>query len=109
MTGDPLRGLPVEVAARRPPLDYYLVLPRPGRTESTGVVAEGIVVEEFTRHHDFSTAGLASPSDASTVSCSPRTSGTTRWQISGRPVDSRPRHRSACVGFGRSRSPGAGR
>ncbi|WFF02793.1 hypothetical protein [Micromonospora sp. WMMD964] len=52
--------LPVEVAARRPPLDYYLVLPRRWRTESTDVVAEGIVVEEFTRRHDFSTAGLGS-------------------------------------------------
>lgn len=59
VTADPLRAVPVEVAARRPPLDYYLVLARQGRSASTGV-ADGIVVEEFTRHRDFSTSGLDS-------------------------------------------------
>ncbi|MDG4779081.1 hypothetical protein O7614_05405 [Micromonospora sp. WMMD961] len=49
MTADPLHAVPVEVAARRAPLDYYLVLSRHDRSESTDV-AEGIVVEEFSRH-----------------------------------------------------------
>ncbi|MEO3771489.1 hypothetical protein [Micromonospora sp. B9E7] len=59
MTADSLHAVPVEVAARRPPLDYYLVRSRHDRSGSTDV-AEGIVVEEFTRHRDFSTSGLNS-------------------------------------------------
>ncbi|MET8306390.1 hypothetical protein [Micromonospora sp. NPDC005173] len=48
-----------EVSEPRPPLDYYLLLTKPGDRDPTGEV-EGIVVEEFTRHHDFSAAGLDS-------------------------------------------------
>ncbi|MFI6779629.1 hypothetical protein [Micromonospora sp. NPDC050276] len=59
MTADALPAVPVEVAARRPPLDYYLVLKRRNDSTSTDT-AEGIIVEEFTRHHDFSSRGLDS-------------------------------------------------
>ncbi|SCE81201.1 hypothetical protein GA0070607_1871 [Micromonospora coriariae] len=63
MPAGPLRAAPVttlvEATEPRPPLDYYLVLAKPGdRGPAAGV--EGIVVEEFTRHADFSTAGLDS-------------------------------------------------
>ncbi|MEV4118084.1 hypothetical protein [Micromonospora sp. NPDC049645] len=59
MTADALPAAPVEVAARRPPLDYYLVLRR--RDDPTSIESvEGIVVEEFTRHRDFTTTGLDS-------------------------------------------------
>jgi hypothetical protein len=59
MTIDPLRAAPVLVPDAGPPLDYYLVLPRPDGRVPTATV-EGILVEEFTRHHDFSTTGLDS-------------------------------------------------
>ncbi|WP_433315776.1 hypothetical protein ACQP0U_03710 [Micromonospora sp. CA-269861] len=59
MTIDPLRAGPVsptvEVTDVRPPLDYYLV----GVRRSVTTVA-GLVVEEFTRHHDFITTGVDS-------------------------------------------------
>ncbi|MEW1589341.1 hypothetical protein AB0283_28290 [Micromonospora vinacea] len=57
MTTDPMRAVPVLVPDAGPPLDYYLVLPRPGGPAAT---VEGFVVEEFTRHHDFTTTGLDS-------------------------------------------------
>ncbi|PYC69920.1 hypothetical protein C7C45_14620 [Micromonospora arborensis] len=40
-------------------LDYYLVLPGQDERDPTTAV-EGIVVEEFTRQHDYSTTGLDS-------------------------------------------------
>ncbi len=59
MTTDPLRAVPastlIELAGRRPALDYYLVRPQVPAAQ-----AEGIVVEEFTRDHDFTTTGLDS-------------------------------------------------
>ncbi|MBQ0904755.1 hypothetical protein [Micromonospora sp. U21] len=59
----PLRTEPgttvVEATERRLPLDYYLLLTNPGDRGPTADV-DGIVVEEFTRHADFSTAGLDS-------------------------------------------------
>ncbi|MEK8108138.1 hypothetical protein NKG94_30435 [Micromonospora sp. M12] len=61
MTTDPFRAAPVsaavEVIEPRPSLDYYLVLAQHGDRDPTGD-PEGIVVEEFTRHHDHSTTGL---------------------------------------------------
>ncbi|MBM0234393.1 hypothetical protein JNW91_22675 [Micromonospora sp. STR1_7] len=48
-----------EVSERRPPLDYYLLLAPPGDLDPTAAV-EGIVVEEFARHHDLSASGLDS-------------------------------------------------
>ncbi|MET7949316.1 hypothetical protein [Micromonospora sp. NPDC005324] len=59
MTTDPLRAVPVLVTDAGPRLDYYLVLPPLGDRDP-GTTVEGIVVEEFTRHHDFSTTGLGS-------------------------------------------------
>ncbi|MEV4655239.1 hypothetical protein [Micromonospora sp. NPDC049301] len=60
MTAGPLRADPgtllVEAAGPRPPLDYYLVLAEP----NPAAEVEGIVVEEFARHANFSTAGLDS-------------------------------------------------
>ncbi|NYH44849.1 hypothetical protein HNR22_004576 [Micromonospora jinlongensis] len=63
MTTEPFRAAPVsaaiEVIEPRPSLDYYLVLAQHGdRGPADG--PEGIVVEEFRRHHDFSTTGLDS-------------------------------------------------
>jgi hypothetical protein len=55
MTTDPLRAVPVLVPDAGPPLDYYLVLPRDPVT-----TVEAIVVEEFTRHRDFTATGLDS-------------------------------------------------
>ncbi|SIN32786.1 hypothetical protein SAMN04489832_5441 [Micromonospora cremea] len=49
----------VEATERRLPLDYYMLLTKPGDRGPAAAV-EGIVVEEFTRHADFSTAGLDS-------------------------------------------------
>ncbi|WP_433266636.1 hypothetical protein ACQPWR_03780 [Micromonospora vinacea] len=57
MTTDPMRATAVLVPDAGPTLDYYLVLPRLGDPATT---VEGIVVEEFTRHHDFTTTGLDS-------------------------------------------------
>ncbi|MET8359956.1 hypothetical protein [Micromonospora sp. NPDC005171] len=57
MTTDPMRAVPVLAPDARAPLDYYLVLPRLADPATT---VEGIVVEEFTRHHDFTTTGLDS-------------------------------------------------
>ncbi|MDG4760194.1 hypothetical protein [Micromonospora sp. WMMD710] len=59
MTANPLRAVPVDVAARQPELDYYVVLPRRAGAAPTGQ-PEGILVEEFSRAHDFSTTGLNS-------------------------------------------------
>ncbi|MGI5525359.1 hypothetical protein ACQEUX_31075 [Micromonospora sp. CA-259024] len=63
MTTDPLRAVPatatIELAGRRPALDYYLIRPRQ-RDRDPSADADGIVVEEFTRDHDFSTTGLDS-------------------------------------------------
>ncbi|MET8263246.1 hypothetical protein ACFYP0_08660 [Micromonospora arida] len=59
MTTDPVRAVPVLMPDAGPPLDYYLVLPRPD-DRSLNTTVEGIVVEEFTRHHDFTTTGLDS-------------------------------------------------
>ncbi|GGO03664.1 hypothetical protein [Micromonospora parathelypteridis] len=63
MTTDPLRATPVsatvEVVEPRPSLDYYLVLAPHGDHEPAAD-PEGIVVEEFTHHHDHSTTGLDS-------------------------------------------------
>ncbi|MBQ0989955.1 hypothetical protein PSH03_004944 [Micromonospora sp. PSH03] len=59
MTTEPLRAVPVLVPDAGPPLDYYLVLSRlDDRSPATTV--EGIVVEEFARHHDYTTTGLDS-------------------------------------------------
>jgi hypothetical protein len=55
----PLPAVPVEMAARRPPLDYYLVRRLPDDSAPTDAV-EGIVVEEFTRDDDFTATGLDS-------------------------------------------------
>ncbi|MEU5671124.1 hypothetical protein ACGF3C_00740 [Micromonospora sp. NPDC047762] len=57
MNTEPLRAAPVLVPDAGPPLDYYLVLPRPDDSAPATTV-DGIVVEEFTRHHDFTTTGL---------------------------------------------------
>lgn len=57
MTTDPMHAAPVLAPDAGPPLDYYLVLPRLGDPATT---VEGVVVEEFTRHHDFTTTGLNS-------------------------------------------------
>ncbi|MCG5434682.1 hypothetical protein [Micromonospora foliorum] len=59
MSADALPAVPFEVVARRPPLDYYLVLKRRGGSASTETV-DGIVVEEFARQQDFSARGLDS-------------------------------------------------
>ncbi|MGC4745637.1 hypothetical protein ACLQ28_08240 [Micromonospora sp. DT201] len=63
MAANPLRVVPRAsvVEAIEPPssLDYYLVLPRRDDRDQTTAV-EGIVVEEFSRHHDYSTTGLDS-------------------------------------------------
>lgn len=63
MATGPLRADPgvtvVEVVEPRPPLDYYLLLSQRGDRDPAPAV-EGIVVEEFTRHRDLSTAGLDS-------------------------------------------------
>ncbi|MFG1833910.1 hypothetical protein [Micromonospora chersina] len=47
----------VHVAGRQTGLDYYLLL---ARTEAAhpGAEVEGVLVEEFVRHHDHSTVGL---------------------------------------------------
>ncbi|WP_327042609.1 hypothetical protein OG400_10145 [Micromonospora ureilytica] len=55
MTADPMRAAPVLLPDPGPPLDYYLV----GNSDPVTTV-EGIVVEEFTRHRDFTTTGLDS-------------------------------------------------
>ncbi|WP_444949856.1 hypothetical protein [Micromonospora ureilytica] len=55
MTADPMRAAPVLLPDPGPPLDYYLVGHRDPAT-----TVEGIVVEEFTRHRDFTTTGLDS-------------------------------------------------
>ncbi|WP_124819953.1 hypothetical protein [Micromonospora ureilytica] len=55
MTADPMRVAPVLLPDAGPPLDYYLV----GHSDPATTV-EGIVVEEFTRHRDFTTTGLDS-------------------------------------------------
>ncbi|MEU8393175.1 hypothetical protein [Micromonospora sp. NPDC048842] len=55
MTADPMRAAPVLLPDAGPPLDYYLVGHRDRAT-----TVEGIVVEEFTRHRDFTTTGLDS-------------------------------------------------
>ncbi|MBG6068045.1 hypothetical protein [Micromonospora ureilytica] len=55
MTADPMRAAPVFLPDPGPPLDYYLV----GHSDPVTTV-EGIVVEEFTRHRDFTTTGLDS-------------------------------------------------
>ncbi|MBM0205408.1 hypothetical protein JNW90_22025 [Micromonospora sp. STR1s_5] len=60
MTTEPLRAVPVLMPDAGPPLDYYLVLPRLGDRDPATTTVEGIVVEEFTRHHDFTTTGLDS-------------------------------------------------
>ncbi|MCG5445466.1 hypothetical protein NIE79_003919 [Micromonospora sp. NIE79] len=66
MTTDPFRAASVsaivEVTGPRPSLDYYLVLAQHGDRDPTGDHPEGIVVEEFTHHHDHSTTGLDSAS-----------------------------------------------
>ncbi|MCG5448993.1 hypothetical protein [Micromonospora hortensis] len=59
MTTEPTRAVPVLVPDAGPPLDYYLVLPRRDERDPATTV-EGIVVEEFTRHHDLTTTGLDS-------------------------------------------------
>ncbi|MCG5465249.1 hypothetical protein MED01_003524 [Micromonospora sp. MED01] len=59
MTTEPMRAVPVPVPDPGPPLDYYLVLPRLDVRDPATTV-EGIVVEEFTRHHDLTTTGLDS-------------------------------------------------
>ncbi|MEW2426429.1 hypothetical protein AB0877_00285 [Micromonospora sp. NPDC047644] len=60
MNIEPLRAVPVLVPdVGPPPLDYYLVLPRHDDSGAITTV-DGIVVEEFTRHHDFTTTGLDS-------------------------------------------------
>ncbi|MEV5211732.1 hypothetical protein AB0K35_30080 [Micromonospora sp. NPDC053740] len=59
MTTEPMRAVPVPVPDAGPPLDYYLVLPRLDARDPASTV-EGIVVEEFTRHHDLTTTGLDS-------------------------------------------------
>ncbi|MFI6233525.1 hypothetical protein ACIBD9_08195 [Micromonospora sp. NPDC050784] len=59
MTTDSIGAVPVLVPDAGPPLDYYLVLPPLGDRDPATTV-EGIVVEEFTRHHDFTTTGLDS-------------------------------------------------
>ncbi|MFE9191537.1 hypothetical protein ACFYL6_18190 [Micromonospora sp. NPDC007208] len=63
MTTDPFRAASVsatvEVTGPRPSLDYYLVLAQHGDRDPTAD-PDGIVVEEFTRHHDHSTTGLDS-------------------------------------------------
>ncbi|WP_430499881.1 hypothetical protein ACQRWP_31855 [Micromonospora trifolii] len=59
MTIDPMRAVPVLVPDAGPRLDYYLVLPPLG-DRGPATTVEGIVVEEFTRHHDFTTTGLDS-------------------------------------------------
>ncbi|MBQ1019382.1 hypothetical protein KBX71_16120 [Micromonospora sp. D93] len=55
MTVEPMRAAPVLLPDAGPPLDYYLVGHRDAAT-----TVEGIVVEEFTRHRDFTTTGLDS-------------------------------------------------
>ncbi|MFG1872801.1 hypothetical protein [Micromonospora arborensis] len=63
MAANPLPVAPgaagVEAMARPSSLDYYLLLPRQDERGPTTTV-EGIVVEEFTRQHDYSTTGLDS-------------------------------------------------
>ncbi|MGC4757314.1 hypothetical protein [Micromonospora trifolii] len=59
MSTDPLRAVPVLVPDAGPRLDYYLVLPPLGDRDAATTV-DGIVIEEFTRHHDFTTTGLDS-------------------------------------------------
>ncbi|RAO21242.1 hypothetical protein ONO23_01838 [Micromonospora noduli] len=59
MTTEPLRAVPVLMPDAGPSLDYYLVLPRLDN-HGPATTVEGIVVEEFTRHHDFTTTGLDS-------------------------------------------------
>ncbi|WP_410820195.1 hypothetical protein [Micromonospora sp. 050-3] len=59
MSTDPLRAVPVLVPDAGPRLDYYLVLPHLGDRDSATTV-ERIVIEEFARHHDFTTTGLDS-------------------------------------------------
>ncbi|RZT82533.1 hypothetical protein EV382_5842 [Micromonospora violae] len=55
MTTDPLPAVPVLAPDAGPRLDYYLVgAPDPAAT------VEGLLVEEFTRHPDFTTTGLDS-------------------------------------------------
>ncbi|MGW5557638.1 hypothetical protein ACWER9_10495 [Micromonospora sp. NPDC003944] len=55
MSTDLSRTAPVPATDQRPPLDYYLVGVR-----TPGSTVDGVLVEEFTRHHDFTTTGLDS-------------------------------------------------
>ncbi|MET8039238.1 hypothetical protein ABZU25_00065 [Micromonospora sp. NPDC005215] len=63
MVAHPVHAVPrpaVTTANQSPsPLDYYLVLPRPGDPDPTSAVG-GLVVEEFTREHDHVSTGLHS-------------------------------------------------